>query len=824
MKKFLPVILLILLASSLKFQAQDIMLNFTGTGASDQVDSVLVQNLTQGSSLTLPGGDVLHLKGLSTGVGNITQYRSGDLTIYPNPALDYARFEFDSPSEGMTGVEISDIPGRIQARWQRFMQAGRHTFELTGLGNGVYIVRVITGGNLYTGSLVSISPQHADIMINYAGTSEVPKAVGILKSAESEVMMTYNSGDLLKFTCMSGIYSTVIMDTPDQDKTIVSNFVACTDQDNHNYPVVEIGNQLWMAENLRTSHYADGMAILHVADSMTWRSNSTDAYCFYSDSVKLMDIYGALYNWNAVADTNQLCPAGWHLPTDAEWTILEDALGGATGAGARLKETGVALWNGGNSNGDNTSGFSARPGGMRSSGGSFSGIGDETAWWSSAGSNADSAFTFGIHYDRPQLQRIKSSRMAGHSVRCVLGIPALPVVLTVSAYPVELSTATAGGNIVSDGGTVVFSRGICWSENPDPTTAGSHTSDSTGTGIFVSRISGLTPGITYHFRAYASNRLGTIYGADSSFTTLSEAIAPVIQTNSVSIQNSSTVVSGGNVISDGGSAITARGVCWSLGSGPTVDLTTKTSDGNGLGKFTSQISGLSFSTLYHIRAYATNGVGTSYGKETTFSIVMNLSGPILTDVEGNVYQTVYIGNQLWMAENLKTEHFRDGSPIPTTEMTADEWLALTSSALCYYDNDRLDNRSIYGTLYNWYAVTDEHNLCPSGWQVPSNDDWLQLREYLGGESVAGGKMKDIQSGLWAFPNTGADNSSGFTALPGGDRDDGLFGSIHDGGGWWSSTGVSVKDAWSHYLYYSQNNFFPSPDEKVSGCSVRCIKE
>jgi uncharacterized protein (TIGR02145 family) len=233
---------------------------------------------------------------------------------------------------------------------------------------------------------------------------------------------------------------------------------------------------------------------------------------------------------------------------------------------------------------------------------------------------------------------------------------------------------------------------------------------------------------------------------------------------------------------------------------------------------------LSSSAKYHIRAYATNAVGTSYGKEVTFSIVMNESGPELTDIDGNVYKTVYIGNQLWMAENLKTRHYRDQTPIPSVPLTSSEWLGLTTGALCYYDNDELNNKDIYGPLYNWYAVADERTLCPSGWHVPSNDEYLKLRDYLGGLSIAGAKMKETVSGLWRFPNTGADNSSGFTALPGGDRDNGLFGSIHDGTGWWSSTEVDGENAWSHYLYYSSRSFFPSPDEKVSGCSIRCIKD
>ncbi len=636
--------------------------------------------------------------------------------------------------------------------------------------------------------------------------------------------MDYNTGDLLKITCTSANYSTVIMDEPAESKTITSVFVACTDQDNNNYPVVHIGSQTWMAENLKTTHYTGGNEIDYAGDSVAWANSTAGSYCFVSDSSKYKDAYGVLYNWKAVDNSNNLCPTGWHIPTDAEWTILETSLEGAQQAGEKLKETGNDFWNNGNPNANNESGFSGRPAGHRSSTGGFSGIGNETGWWSSTAGVEDSAWIFSVTNNSTWLRRSVVNMLSGYSVRCISGIPGLPVVLTDSIYPVELSTATAGGRITTDGGAPIIARGVCWNLTENPTIADNHTSDSTGIGLFVSRLTGLTPGATYHIRAYATNTKGTAYGADSIFTTKTEASLPIIVTGKVSVINASSVSAGGSVISNGGDEILARGVIWSRSANPTIDLSTKTTEGTDLGVFKSQITGLSSATTYYIRAYATNGVGTAYGKETSISIVMNETGPEITDIDGNIYKTVYIGNQLWMAENLKTVHYRDGTAIPSDPLTSSEWLGLTNGALCYYDNDPLNNKSIYGPLYNWYAVADERTLCPSGWHVPTNDEYMELRDYLGGLSIAGAKMKETESGLWEFPNTGADNSSGFTALPGGDRDNGEFGSIHDGAGWWSSTEVDKENAWSHYLYYSSRSFFPSPDEKVSGCSVRCLKD
>lgn len=139
--------------------------------------------------------------------------------------------------------------------------------------------------------------------------------------------------------------------------------------------------------------------------------------------------------------------------------------------------------------------------------------------------------------------------------------------------------------------------------------------------------------------------------------------------------------------------------------------------------------------------------------------------PTVTDYDGNVYQTVLIGDQCWMMENLKVTHYRNGDPIPhvTDGVT---WGNLTSGAYCNYNNDE-GNVATYGRLYNWYAVDDSRNIAPAGWHVPSDAEWQTLVDYLGGDAVAGGKMKEAGTTHWASPNTGATNESGFTALPGG---------------------------------------------------------
>ena len=191
-----------------------------------------------------------------------------------------------------------------------------------------------------------------------------------------------------------------------------------------------------------------------------------------------------------------------------------------------------------------------------------------------------------------------------------------PMVSTTAVSSVTSTSASSGGNVTSDGGASITARGVCWSTSESPTTSDIQTSDGTGAGSFTSSITGLSSGTTYHVRAYATNSEGTSYGSDVPFT--ASAIAPMVSTTAVSSVTSTSASSGGNVTSDGGASITARGVCWSTSESPTTsDI--QTSDGTGAGSFTSSITGLSSGTTYHVRAYATNSEGISYGSDIPFT-------------------------------------------------------------------------------------------------------------------------------------------------------------------------------------------------------------
>ncbi|MGC1391231.1 MAG: FISUMP domain-containing protein, partial [Bacteroidales bacterium] len=200
--------------------------------------------------------------------------------------------------------------------------------------------------------------------------------------------------------------------------------------------------------------------------------------------------------------------------------------------------------------------------------------------------------------------------------------------------------------------------------------------------------------------------------------------------------------------------------------------------------------------------------------------------PVYNDNDGNSYDAIGIGFQIWMKENLKTTKYGDGTSIPNvTDNTT--WAGLTSGAYCWYNNNATDYKATYGALYNWYSLdaasNGNKNLCPTGWHVPSDDEWTTLSDYLGGESVAGEKLKEAGTAHWISPNTGT-NESGFTALPGGSRYlDGTFNGIMAQGDWWTSTDYHSTNPWMWWIYNYQSNFDNTLVDKEDGFSVRCLQ-
>ena len=242
---------------------------------------------------------------------------------------------------------------------------------------------------------------------------------------------------------------------------------------------------------------------------------------------------------------------------------------------------------------------------------------------------------------------------------------------------------------------------------------------------------------------------------------------------------------------------------------------------------TAYISGLKENTKYHFRIKAINASGTTYGRDTTFTTARTGSSKIIfnpcltygsaADNDGNTYKTIQIGSQKWMAENLKTTRYNDGTAIPLIIGMLD-WNESDAPGYCWYTNDSVS----YGALYNFYTV-NTGKLCPLGWRVPSDADWNALISQLGGESVAGNKQKETGLNHWQTPNTGATNESGFTALPGGyRRTDGTYINLKKNGYWWSSTESSSVNAFYRLLFFDSGFAERVNSDKRNGFSVRCL--
>jgi uncharacterized protein (TIGR02145 family) len=415
----------------------------------------------------------------------------------------------------------------------------------------------------------------------------------------------------------------------------------------------------------------------------------------------------------------------------------------------------------------------------------------------------------------------------------------LPDISTGEVSRITRNSAFCGG-IIKEHGDVIIARGVCWSLQPNPTINDNCTNNGTGHGSFLGIITRLSGSTTYFVRAYAENLIGISYGETKSFQTLVSGIPEIISMG-VSRITQITVESGGEVIDDGGCFLTARGVCWSNEPLPTIS-DNHTTDGSGWSDFSSKLSGLLPDTRYYLRAYATNTLGTAYGNEIEFQTLgFNTpcpEAPVLEDIEGNIYNTVMIGEQCWMKENLKTTIYLNGSPIEYQGETK-EGASNNYGSYCWF-NDEIIWREKYGALYNWNAVNNANGLCPDGWRVPDKDDWKVLSSFVTGGSIAGGDQlkscRQVNSPLGGECSTevhprwdahgiyfGVDKY-GFSGVPGGTKQFGtFFYQLGQYGYWWSSSQYSINNAWGYKIGYHYSSIGGINTDKKCYFSVRCIR-
>lgn len=374
-----------------------------------------------------------------TGIDLPENLKSDSILIYPNPMNDYSTVRFYPPVAGEVTVSVYDITGKMLMRVNSFLESEIQKFNLSGLKNGLYIISVQGNGYRYSGKLICEGETGGTIKLEKLANEVqvvIKKETEKTSSKESApiVDMEYTAGDRLKITGTSGIYSTVIMDIPEADKIISFDFVACTDGNSNNYPVVTIGTQVWMAENLKATKYSSGTDITQATTEEEWAGfNATGkGYCYYEFDPANATAYGVLYNWIAAVDgaastssepsgVQGVCPVGWHIPSMPEWITLTTCLG--SNPGLKLKETGTTHWSDDASYvGTNESGFTAVGGGLRQN--STFGFANKFIsglWWSTTdGPDAGSIKDLVLTYDAPGASPFNSiSKAKGISVRCI---------------------------------------------------------------------------------------------------------------------------------------------------------------------------------------------------------------------------------------------------------------------------------------------------------------------------------------------------------------------------------------------------------------------
>lgn len=562
----------------------------------------------------------------------------------------------------------------------------------------------------------------------------------------------------------------VIQTGCNKDDDVATDSPFTDSRDGKVYEVVKIGNQVWMAENLNYQ--------------------MTGSWC-YQDSSAYCTEYGRLYSWNAAKSA---CPSGWHLPADKEWKDLEMNLGmsleEADAIDQRGTDEGMQLKTGGNS------GFDLLFGGIRNASGVYTKMGTGGAFWTSTEYNTTHSWYRGFSDAESRIHRYYFDKDMGFSVRCVKS--QTPSLLTKPPITIATKAAVLSASLVYDGGSEITERGFCWSTDRSPTIINDYITDTNSVNEqtdFSSLIEDLQKNTTYYVRAYAKNDFGTGYGNEISFVTKTSSV-PIVKTTAVTSVGITSAQSGGEIVDSGERNISGKGVCWSTMPSPTIQ-DDHTQNGNGDDAFIAQITGLNPNTIYHVRAYAVNDIGISYGESRTFTTVpLNPVDSITDTRDGSVYKTINIGGQWWLAENLNFE-------------MANSW--------CYENSDA--NCSEYGRLYTFNAAT---SACPSGWHLPSDSEWKDLEMNLGMSLEEAEAIE--QRGTDEGTQLKDKGSSGFDVLFGGFRnEDGTYTFLGTGGAFWTSSSYNLYLAWYRGFQNAESRIHRYFYDKDMGFSVRCIR-
>ncbi|MEG1555355.1 MAG: fibrobacter succinogenes major paralogous domain-containing protein [Bacteroidales bacterium] len=586
----------------------------------------------------------------------------------------------------------------------------------------------------------------------------------------------------------------------------------------YDYSVKRYDCNCWMTENLRSTHYADETEIPFAN--------------YYQNKEANLIEYGRLYDYFSATKTSSssfslplqgVCPDGWYLPTYEDFQALANLEGGAS----HLLSSSSVYWLGTLIGQSPADGFNVLPGGWYNvtTGRYENMLGNAAFWTSSVVDGQPRVVSF--QYACPDLMMNTAETSMAFSVRCIkYNVCTAPQLGKINVDTLTGHTMHLTCPILFDGGKPVTETQFCYTTNPDGVTdlicvpAVLDTFNS-----FSVMFTDLSPNIPVYVSAIASNSVGSTTEHDTITTLL---VAPTLGEISFSRVSKDTLTLRVPITYTGGEIPTTATICAYTDSAMTAgEICADTVMVNSsLLLVTGTLGNLTPDIHYYIKVTASNSANTAITIADTVTHSFCPGLPTVSDHQGHVYNTVQIGSQCWTKENMRC----------TTSPTGKNWIQLNggqSSTFAPYYAILTD--TVMGCLYNWHAAIDTNlttavdciltgfyrGICPDGWHIPSNIEWTQLTDYLGGEAVAGGKMKSTSS-LWNSPNTDATNSSLFSALPAGTYDDTNINNSGINTIFWSSTQKQNNAAWNRYLYHNYGGC-NSGYGKYYGFSVRCLK-
>lgn len=427
---------LALLAAEARPEAVTLTFNAEWNGTPVQLDSILVTDLIQGQDTMLYYPDTVLVLDLSTGIGELAGEERGIALCQnrPNPYGEFTAVELLLAEGGQVQLGVTDAMGRDMVGWRGRLLPGTHRFMCTG-GVGTQVLWAASNGRRAALRMVGVGGNGA-ASLAYCGMG----SAGLTRS-----LSAWAAGDSLRMTGYATLGGVLVVGAsifaaPAASDTYTFSFgtiLGCdggissvTDIDGHNYPLVTIGGQCWMAENLRTTRYRNSDFIPNIEDSTAWAQLSTGAWCNYENNVGYDSVFGKLYNWYAATDARGVCPSGWHVPTDVEWQQMEGALGmpaddvvlpGDRGIlqniGGQLKS--ITWWDSPNVGANNSSGFSGLPGAMRYHNGNFGSLGSSGAWWTASDEGPETTWYRSFYSSGRGIIRFFLPKYYGLSLRCV---------------------------------------------------------------------------------------------------------------------------------------------------------------------------------------------------------------------------------------------------------------------------------------------------------------------------------------------------------------------------------------------------------------------